>query len=198
MGAEEVLDFWFGPLTQGELPTEGTLKRWFRGGAAFDREIRERFEPDLAVALRGECEAWASTPRGRLALVIALDQFTRNTYRGTAAAFSGDESALAHALAAVEAREDERLRSVERYFLYMPFEHAEDLVMQERACSAFERLVAHAPEAVERICRGGLDWARRHKRVIERFGRFPGRNAALGRESTAEELEFLAAHPAGF
>ncbi len=192
--ASELLDCWFGKLDDAGLPDPAVSQRWFRGGPAFDQELRQRFGRDVEAALAGEREAWASTPSGRLALVLLLDQLTRNIQRGTAGAFAGDARALQHAVLALEGGEDQRLRPIERCFLYMPFEHAEDREQQVRAVLLFESLASGG----EPLLLGGLDWARRHQRVIERFGRFPSRNLVLGRSSTPEELAFLAETPAGF
>jgi uncharacterized protein (DUF924 family) len=195
---EAVLGDWFGPLGPDGLPAEAKRRRWFGGGAAVDAELRERFGAEVEAALAGRREAWAGTPHGRLALVILLDQFPRNIFRGTARAFAGDALALRHAEAAVAAGEDTRLVSIERQFLYLPFEHAEDPAQQARSVALFERLAGQAAPALRDGLQEALDYARRHQVVIERFGRFPARNAALGRASTPEERAFLAEHPYGF
>ncbi len=158
----------------------------------FDREIRERFLPLWEAAAAGSLRSWESTPLAALALVVVLDQLPRNMFRGTARAFVSDARALAAAEAMVERRFDRLLRPVERVFVYLPFEHAEDLESQRRAVELFS--------SVE----GGMldgsyaDYARRHCEVIERFGRFPHRNAILGRASTPEEVEFLGQPGSGF
>jgi uncharacterized protein (DUF924 family) len=195
---EAVLFDWFGPLGLGGLPAPAKRQRWFQGGAAVDAELRERFGAEVEAALAGRLEAWAATPRGRLALVILLDQFPRNIFRGTPRAFAGDPHALRHAQAAVAAGEDTRLMSIERQFLYLPFEHAEDPAQQARSVALFERLAEQATPALREGLEEALDYARRHRVVIERFGRFPARNAALGRTSTPEERAFLVEHPYGF
>lgn len=179
-----VLDFWF--AAQGE-PEHGAVRDlWFRKSEATDRQIAERFGPLIEQALRGELEAWANAPRSALAQIVLLDQFTRNTFRDTPRAFAGDKRALAAAMAMVGSRQDEALLPVQRVFVYLPFEHAEGMVMQEEALRLFTRLVAEAPEL-----QGMLDYAHRHHDVVQRFGRFPHRNEILGRQSTAEEIEFL-------
>jgi uncharacterized protein (DUF924 family) len=198
MSIETVLSFWFGPLGPEGIPAERYVGKWFAGGPTVDAECREKFGGHVAAALRGERDAWAGTPPGRLALVLLLDQLTRNIHRGTAGSFAGDEQALAQAVEAVRLGEDRSLRPIERYFLYMPFEHAEDAAMQRRAVGLFESLLEAAPTGALGIFEAGVEYARRHEAVIARFGRFPGRNAALGRPSTAPEEAFLLEHPTGF
>jgi uncharacterized protein (DUF924 family) len=181
MTYEEVLEFWFGPLD-----ARGTSRpQWFRKDPAFDAEIRERFGELHGRASRRELEAWRASPEPMLALVILLDQFSRNLYRDDARAFAQDEHAHDCAVEALGRGDDLGLLPVERQFLYMPFEHSEDLADQEVAVDLMRSL-----EAFE-ATRGLVVWAEKHRAVIERFGRFPHRNAVLGRESTAEELAFL-------
>lgn len=178
--AREILDFWFGepPLVERSV--------WFRKDPAFDAGIRGRFGAAVAAARAGAFGEWCHDPHGALARVVLLDQFTRNIYRDTPEAFSADERALATADDAIAKGFDRLLDCYERWFLYMPFVHSEDRAMQERSVALFTALAAEA----------GLDsplpWAKRHAEVIRRFGRFPHRNAVLGRASTSEELAFLA------
>ncbi len=190
--------FWFGEPSAAGLPDEATRARWFRGGEAFDGECARSFGRLLDEALEGGLEEWLNELRSSLALVILLDQIPRNVCRGSARAFAGDRRALSIATARVDAGDDARLLPVERYFLYMPFEHAEDREAQERSVGLFRRLSAEAPAGGEALFAGGVRWAERHRAAIRRFGRFPARNAALGRDTTAEETAFLAEHPAGF
>jgi uncharacterized protein (DUF924 family) len=185
IGPQQVLDFWFGAPDSAEFGTQ--RKAWFVKDAEFDRRIVERFGPTIERALRGELDAWAQTPSGALARILLLDQFTRNAFRGDRRAFAGDAQALAAAIALVGSRQDESLPSVLRAFAYLPFEHAEGLAMQDEAIRLFTRLVARSPELASM-----LDYAHRHRLVIERFGRFPHRNTILGRRSTAEELAHIA------
>jgi len=182
--ARAVLEYWFGAPGAPEHGTQRTL--WFDKDDAVDREIAQRFGALIEQALRGELDAWAARPAGALAQIIVLDQFTRNAFRDTPRAFAGDARALAAARALVEAQLDAALTPTERSFVYLPFEHAETLAMQDEAVRLFTRLVAVAPEL-----QSGLDYALRHRAIIARFGRFPHRNAVLGRLSTAEELAFL-------
>jgi uncharacterized protein (DUF924 family) len=166
--------------------------QWFRKDSAFDEDIRQRFAATHAAAAAGELDAWRATREGRLALVIVLDQFSRNLYRSDARAFAQDAQALACARAAIEAGDERELLPVERQFLYLPFEHSERLEDQERALELFKPLDAFAET------RGVSEWARRHHAIVARFGRFPHRNAALGRASSEEELAFLAQPGSGF
>jgi uncharacterized protein (DUF924 family) len=174
----EVLDFWFG--APGSPERGRPRKEWFQKSDRFDEEVRRRFLTTWEAASRGGLGRWRSTPLASLALIVVLDQFPRNMFRGAARAFSSDAPALAAATGAVERGFDRLLAQSERTFVYLPFEHAEDLAAQRRSLELFR---AGDP--------GNLEWARRHCEIIERFGRFPHRNAVLGRESTAEEIEFL-------
>ena len=183
--AGAALAFWFGEPGSAELGSQ--RKQWFSKDEAFDATIRERFAPTIEQALRGELDAWASEPRSALARILLLDQFTRNVFRNTPRAFAGDTQALAAASAMVGSRHDEALPPFMRGFVYMPFEHAEGLAMQDEAVRLFTRLMADDPALAQM-----LDYAHRHRAVIERFGRFPHRNEILGRQSTAGELAFLA------
>jgi len=177
----EVLDYWFGPAP--DLASRRRL--WFGKDAATDAEILRRFEDLHRAALAGELDAWLAAPASALALVIALDQFPRNMYRDTARAFAADAKALASAREALAQGHDRRLLPAQRLFLYLPFEHSEDLAEQRRSVKLFAALDNEAGMA------DAYDFALRHYCVIARFGRFPHRNASLGRASTPEELAFL-------
>lgn len=188
--AAEVLEFWFGARDGDEW---GTLRKlWFAGGPAVDDEIRSRFAALHAIALAGELDQWHASAEGCLALLLVLDQFSRNLHRGTAAAFSADAKALALARQGLERRFDAQVLAVQRWFYYLPFEHSENLDDQRRAVALFSAL----PEEPSRAM--GVDYARKHLEVIEQFGRFPHRNAMLGRESTPEEARWLAEGGARF
>jgi len=184
---EEVLVFWFGAGTRDEPPTPDRVKLWFRGGEATDREIRERFEADVERARNGELNAWAQTPRGRLALIILLDQFSRNLYRGSGEAFAKDPAALKLTLEGLESGQDKELSCAEQLFFVLPLEHSEDLAMQDRMLAYMDALTRNVPEALKPMAEGAREFAQQHRKVIERFGRFPTRNQALGRASTPEE-----------
>jgi len=176
--SDDILSFWFG---DGSAPRDV----WFRKDPAFDATIAARFGDAVEHALAGDYAEWADAPRGALALVLLLDQFPRNIHRDTPRAFAGDARALAIATAAVDAGYDMSLTPNERSFLYLPFEHAEDAAAQERSIGLFSRL------ARETGLTSPLDWAERHAAIIRRFGRYPHRNAILGRASTADEIAFL-------
>jgi uncharacterized protein (DUF924 family) len=181
--AGDILDFWFG--ARGS-PERGMVRsEWFRKDAQFDEEIRRRFGDLYAAAARGEFDGWHKSPETLLALVIVLDQFSRNLFRDDPRSWLQDERALGFAKLALVYGNDARIGPVERLFLYLPFEHSETLEDQERAV-----LLMASLEAFEET-RGFTQWAEKHRDVVKRFGRFPHRNAALGRISTPEEIEFL-------
>ena len=189
-----VLAFWFGPPEDPEH--RQTRPQWFRKDAAFDAEIAQRFGALVETALEGGIDDWSAPPLAplpALARVIVLDQFTRNSFRGTARAFAGDARALQTARALVASGLDRELTGVQRQFVYLPFEHAEDLAHQRTAVQLFEQLGRDEPALA-----GLLEWAQRHHDVVARFGRFPHRNALLGRISTAQELAYLAEPGSGF
>lgn len=176
---EEVFSFWF---------TELTRKDWFEKNEALDEAMRRHFAATHLSLARGELDAWRASPQDRLAAVIMLDQISRNIYRGTPLAFATDWLALREAKLAIEAGADMMVLPEERCFFYLPFEHAEELAEQDRSVELFT-LLGDAEY---------LDYAERHRAVIREFGRFPHRNALLGRESTAAELEYLSKPGAGF
>ena len=173
--AQDVLDFWFSPDMEPQ---------WFAKSDAIDAEIRDRFAATHQAAHRRALDHWADTPQGALALVIVLDQFPRNIFRGSGRAFESDDLALDNARAAVDAGFDRQVDPKRRVFFYLPFEHSEDLPDQTRSVELFEALGDP----------GYLDYAIRHRDIIERFGRFPHRNAVLDRPSTPDEEEFLKTH----
>ena len=191
----DILAFWLGDGMAQGWPTQDLNKRWFLGGAALDEEIRTRFGADVVQAVGGALQNWEGQAHSRLALVILLDQFSRNVFRGTAQAFAGDARARQLALQTLAAHEDLQLPWVARVFLYMPLMHAEDAALQEECVARFSQLLAEAPEQLKPRIQGNLDFAREHQGIITRFGRFPYRNAVLKRASTAEEEEFLLKAP---
>jgi uncharacterized protein (DUF924 family) len=186
----DVHEFWFGALTDG-FADETHRKRWFRPDAAFDSDVRARFGALIDEALSGGLAAWLDEPRGRLAFIVLLDQFTRNTRRGTARAFEGDALALAAARDGVDRRADRSLGVDERSFFYLPFEHSESIVDQHTSVGLFTKLHEDAPRARRRTTAVTLRYAVQHRDIVLRFGRFPHRNDALRRDSTAEEIEYL-------
>jgi uncharacterized protein (DUF924 family) len=179
----EILDFWFG--APGSAEHGQARKLWFTKSAAADEEIRRRFGPTVDAALRGELRSWADgTAREALALILLLDQFTRNVYRDSARAFAGDAAALAIARQLVADGRHLQLTPLERWFAYLPFEHSEQVADQNESLRLFGELAAEGLAEP-------LAWAQKHFDVIARFGRYPHRNDLLGRESTAEEIAFL-------
>jgi uncharacterized protein (DUF924 family) len=183
--AREVLDFWFGAPGSPEFGNDRKL--WFTRDEAFDALLRERFGATLANALKGDHDDWQRTPLGALALVVVLDQFSRNCHRGSPRAFEADAKAVQVAKRMVETGADRRLPSSHhRAFVYLPFEHDESIESQRESIRLFDELEREAGDKS-----GYLDYAHRHARIIERFGRFPHRNVVLGRQSTDEEIAFL-------
>ncbi len=175
----EILKFWFEEVEPAQ---------WWAKDEAFDKSIIERFSGIHASAIRCELFEWRADNRGRLAEIIVLDQFSRNMFRGLPMSFAQDSLALALAQEAVSARADETLDPAERNFLYMPFMHSESLKIHKVAMDLFRN----------KGNKSSLDFEMRHKRIIERFGRYPHRNIILGRESSVEEIEFLKEPGSGF
>lgn len=173
---KDVITFWF--------KDKGREDWFFRKDAKLDREIRKKFLKTYEEVVRGECAPWRDEPRGRLAEIIVLDQFSRNMFRGTPQMYAHDALALALAQEAVRAGADKALSQDERLFLYLPFEHSESRKIQRESLRLFRSL------GVKELIPYALD----HKRIIDRFGRFPHRNAILGRKSTAAEIKFMRTH----
>jgi uncharacterized protein (DUF924 family) len=184
--AAAVLDFWFGP------PPPMSRAEWFRKDPAFDAAIRARFGTLVEQAIDQGLD-WGDDAAAGLAQVVVLDQFPRNLFRGQARAFAGDAQARRLALDLIDRGAHLALHPLQRWFLYLPLEHAEDPALQDRCVELVGALAAADPAHG-----GALDYAERHRDVIRRFGRFPHRNAALGRASTAEELAYLATPGSGF
>lgn len=182
--AQSVLDFWFGERDAADFGRPRSV--WFVKNAEFDLEIAQRFGVLIESALHGELAHWENEAPSALAAVIVLDQFTRNVFRDTPRAFAGDARALSLAQTIVATGQERALVPVQRAFVYLPFEHAENLVMQDESVRLFSQLASDEPGLDDM-----LDYAHRHRAVIARFGRFPHRNAVLGRSSSAEELAFL-------
>lgn len=191
MPTEAILDCWFGDsLTRPEtLPAQN--QRWYGGGDAFDQELRDRFATALETAAN-EPDWDGADIEERLARVLLLDQVSRNIYRGTARAFVTDSLALRLSLAAIDRGEDVALHPVQRAFLAMPLQHAEDRTVQQQSVRYFESLPALASHRIELDCLlNNADYARQHAAIVQRFGRYPHRNAVLGRASTPEEIDYL-------
>ncbi|MFI5307223.1 MAG: DUF924 family protein [Polyangiales bacterium] len=185
MDAASILDYWLGPEAMRDEPARLIQQRWFDKSAETDAFITRELGANVLRAAGVELDAWAATARGRLALVILLDQLTRNIHRGSGRMFDHDAKAVALTKSGLELGHDRELRAAERQFLYMPLMHSEQLADQKQSVALFEALARDAPKMDAR------KWARRHMEIVERFGRFPHRNTLLGRTSTAEEIEFL-------
>ena len=188
---ESILNFWFGD----KLDTvEAIIERsavWYVTDSSFDEQIRERFGELLSLAQQGQLSDWLKEPRSCLALVVVLDQFPRNLYRESPRSFVFDRMALQVAVNAIDRGFDLELAPIESTFLYLPFEHDEDIESQNRCVSLFQGLVNRSPSELRRQFESSLSFAVRHRDVIERFGRFPHRNRLLARRSTEEELRYL-------
>jgi uncharacterized protein (DUF924 family) len=188
-----IVSYWLGESPASPAAAFARHELWYRGGRPIDDEIRERFGHSVTRARAGGLAEWDRSPESQLALVILLDQFTRNIYRGTPEAYSGDPLALAVALRAVAAGRDRDLCVPGRIFLYHPFHHSETLVEQDRGVALLERLAQESPPEWRDYVRRSVEGFRRHRDTVARFGRFPHRNPVLGRISTPEEVAFLAA-----
>lgn len=189
VGPRDVLDFWFDPAHAAH---------WFAADAQFDQQIRQRFGAAAVAAVQGQFDDWADVAESWLALLILLDQFPRNLHRGDARSWSADVKAQRFALSGLADGFDKSLPPLQRVFAYLPLEHAEDTGLQQRSVALFEVLHAQAPPEQRERYAMFLDYARRHHDVIARFGRFPHRNAVLGRSSTPDEVSYLAQPGAGF
>ncbi|CAI8889189.1 DUF924 family protein [Pseudomonas sp. Irchel 3H3] len=186
-----LLQWWFGTA---DNPNEVAAQQgglWFGKRDSQDREARERFADLVDQALAGGLTEWTQRPEGWLALVLLLDQLPRMIYRDTPAAFSGDLRAQQLVAQGIAADFDRQLPAIQRVFIYLVFEHCEHLAVQNEAISRFADLLAEQPQAQREVFADNLDYAERHQKIIARFGRFPHRNAILGRESTPEEVAFL-------
>jgi uncharacterized protein (DUF924 family) len=197
-GPEEVLGFWFGGAPDDPAEASAREPFWFGASAEADERIRARFAPAVEAAGRGQLDAWARAPRSALALVLLLDQFPRNVWRGTPQAFAHDDRALRVARASVSRGDLGRLAPLEQAFLVLPFQHSESLADQTESVRLSSAIAREAPAAWRPILERYLDFARQHRVLIERFGRFPHRNHILGRASTAEEEAYVQGGGASF
>jgi uncharacterized protein (DUF924 family) len=185
-----ILEFWFGPSWDDPTRTGERSGLWW-GGKEHDPEIKQRFGATVARAERAELNGWEETAEGGLALVIVVDQFRRNVFRGLPEAFADDARALAICLRAQDAGWDRELPPIPRVFLYMPMQHAEDLKIQDQAVRVFQALADEQQPELRNTFQGFANFAVQHRDLIARFGRFPHRNRILEREPTAEEAAFL-------
>lgn len=188
----DVLDFWFGDATlQRDWPAADRSALWFGGGPELDARITARFGPLVNAALGGGLAEWETRLGTRLALIVLLDQLARNVHRGTARAFAGDGRAQTLVLQTLALAQDAELPRIGRLFLYMPLMHAEDLALQRECLARLTELQRTSPPELQGALDGNLRSARQHLAIVERFGRFPHRNGAMGRTSTPEEEAFL-------
>jgi len=193
---EIILDYWFEGIDEHTVLSGDSqiVKRWFVKDEQVDVEIEKQFGPDLIKARKGKFNDWVQTPRGRLALIILFDQFSRNIYRDSPKAFDKDLQALEYCLRSIKDGADEKLTLIERIFLYMPMMHSENLKVQEKGLEYFGRLVKIAEENQDKNAdyfKYTVDYAQKHYDIIERFQRFPHRNEIFNRRSTPSEIEFL-------
>ncbi len=188
---DQILEEWFGELDADGKASPGKVTRWFEKDPRFDEHLRVSYGDSIRAALAGGLSEWESEPRPTLALILLLDQFTRNVFRGTGEMYAGDERALNIAQRAVDAGHDAQLPWCFRPFVYLPFMHAESLDAQRACVALFEKLVEIAPEPHRSGFENNHRYAMAHRDIVARFGRFPHRNALLGRQSSAAELEFL-------
>jgi uncharacterized protein (DUF924 family) len=194
--ARGVRDFWFGALPLSAAQLNQRMRFWFGAESSQVRQqrddtIRRRFGALLERAAHGELSAWADGPRRRLSLILLLDQFPRNIYRGTARAFAYDDTALALTLSGMQSAADAALDVLERVFFYMPLQHAEAREVQDESVAAYRRLLTESPRELREFFEGSVRSAENHRAIVEQFGRFPHRNEILGRTSTPPEVEWL-------
>jgi uncharacterized protein (DUF924 family) len=189
--AQHVLEFWFADAVRDPSQVAGRDKLWWAGGKAEDESIRTQFAADVASASAGELSAWTTSPHERLALIILLDQFRRSLHRSTAQAFTLDPLALELAQGGIANGQVNELAPLERVFMFMPLEHAESAQVQTQSVACFERLERDVPADQRALFANFAKFAREHRDLIARFGRFPHRNGVLGRPSTSEEVAYL-------
>lgn len=189
---DEILSFWFKEQELSAPQIDRRMDTWFGGDPDFDQEIRKEFADDVDRACEGELDHWADEPRGRLALIILIDQFRRNLYRNTAQAFSMDRLALKLCVEGAMEKKDKGLTPIQKVFFYMPLQHTESKKVQAKSVELFGRLAKSVSPTFRETFLTIAQFAELHKDIIDQFGRFPHRNKLLGRENTPEEDEYLA------
>lgn len=193
MQPQDILEYWFGDAANSKAEDlKDYFQRWFQGSKELDKEIESRFGKAVKQAVADDLATWENTAEGKLALIILLDQFTRNVYRGTDKAFAYDVKALRLCQNLIESGADKDLSWAERGFTYMPMQHTEDATVQQQGIKAYIGLVEDTPDDLKKVVTGFLLSAREHKSIVDKFGRFPHRNKVMERESTDEELIYLA------
>ena len=195
---EELLELWFGNLEDDAEVGESQSALWWGQSSATDEMLGGRFGQAASAAAAGTLDHWSGSPRGRLALILLLDQLPRVIHRGTPAAFATDARARWVASKGLASSADRLLRPIERVFFYLPFEHSENRADQQRSIDLFEAMADEVPDKWRALFDGYVEFAVRHREIVDRFGRFPHRNAILGRGSTPEEVEFLKEAGSGF
>ncbi|MEL7231597.1 MAG: DUF924 family protein [Pseudomonadota bacterium] len=196
---QDVLDYWLGDATHNAKAADAKMKLWFQKSAATDADIADRFLNLMAPLADGLAHDWADQgPSHRLAAIIALDQFSRNLFRDSKQAFANDPLALHLTKDALAKGEDKTLSEVESIFLYLPLEHSEDMADQDLSVQKYTELAQDARPAFKALCENTLDYAIRHRDVIDQYGRFPHRNAILKRPNTDAETDYLSQPGAGF
>jgi uncharacterized protein (DUF924 family) len=189
--AKPLLEFWFGDAANDPVRAAGRMPLWFGVDSEWDASIRDRWAPLMSLASDRELESWGARPRTALALVLLLDQFPRNLYRGDPRAFAQDKAALTLTREGVDVGFLERLSPIEQVFFAMPFQHVEDRRLQDEGLAVFEGIRDRGGEVWRDLLTNVVDFAKKHRDLVARFGRFPHRNQILGRESTPEEARYL-------
>lgn len=195
---ERVLAFWFKAHELSAPQIDGRMDVWFGEDAVFDHEIEKEFARDVEAASNGDIDYWAHQPKGRLALIILLDQFRRNIYRGTAEAFAKDKAALKLCVEGAMQKKDKDLTPIQRVFFYMPLQHSESRKVQEKSVEIFQRLAKAVSPTYRETFETVAHFAELHRDIIQQFGRFPHRNKVLNRKNTPEEEEYLAGDSPNF
>ncbi len=189
---EEILSFWFKEQELSAPQIDRRMDIWFGEDPVFDAEIEKAFAGDVERACKGKLDHWADEPHGRLALIILIDQFRRNIHRNTIEAFSKDKLALKLCVEGAMAKKDRRLSPIQKVFFYMPLQHAESPKVQSKSVELFNKLAESVSPTYQETFLTVAQFAELHKDIIDQFGRFPHRNALLGRDNTPEEEEYLA------
>ena len=189
---DEILSFWFKEQALSAPQIDRRMDIWFGEDAEFDAAIKAVFEDDMERASQGQLDHWADEPRGRLALILLIDQFRRNVYRNTAKAFSHDKLALKLCVEGAMAKKDKGLTPIQKVFFYMPLQHAESAKVQAKSVELFNKLAESVSPTFQETFMTVAQFAELHKDVIDQYGRFPHRNELLGRDNTPEEDEYLA------
>lgn len=195
---ESVLSFWFEQKELTAPQIDGRMDIWFGEDPVFDEEIRARFANEIEQALEGQLDHWAKSPHGRLALILVLDQFRRNVYRGTADAYAGDKKALKLCVEGAMEKIDKGLTPIQRVFFYMPLQHAESRKVQSKSVAIYDRLAEAVSPTYAETFLTIAQFAELHRDIVEQFGRFPHRNKLFDRQNTPEEEEYLAGDAPSF